>query len=141
VSKIIQKIMKSFTKTILITSFLVLIILSPFAVKAAACEGIGCVTAGMDVSANKAGLDTGNDAKEISGIIGRAINYMFGVLGIVFLTIVLVGGFQWMTAGGNEEKVGKAKKFIVNGINGMIVIFLAYALVFTIMAALGAATS
>ena len=58
----------------------------------------------------------------------------------VFLTVILIGGYMWLTAGGNEEKVKKAKEFIINGINGMIVIFLAYALAYIMIAALKLAT-
>jgi len=33
-----------------------------------------------------------------------------------------------MTAGGNDEKVGKAKKMMIQGVIGMIIILLAYAI-------------
>ena len=46
-----------------------------------------------------------------------------------------------MIAGGNEENVGQAKKWIMNGVNGMIVIFLAYALVYVVLLALKGATA
>ena len=46
-----------------------------------------------------------------------------------------------MTAGGNEEKVKQAKGFIINGVNGMIVIFLSYALVYLVITALRGAVT
>ncbi len=94
------------------------------------------VKVGLDITAKKAGVSTETD---LPAMLGRAINYFFGILGVVFLTVVLIGGYMWMTAGGNEEKVGKAKAWVINGINGMIVVFLAYVLVFTILSALKAA--
>lgn len=93
------------------------------------------VIEGLNKSANKAGMETPEDI-DLAGKIGRVINYLFGITGVIFLTVTLIGGYLWMTAGGSEEKVAKAKKLIMNGINGMIVIFLAYALVYVIMAAL-----
>jgi hypothetical protein len=102
--------------------------------------GVSYVRQGLTVSASQAGLSMTKEATDLPGMAGRAINYMFGIIGVIFLTIVLIGGYLWMSAGGNEEKITKAKKFVVNGINGMIVIFLAYALVYTILAALKAAT-
>ena len=76
---------------------------------------------------------------DLPTILGKAINYFFPIIGVIFLTVTLIGGYLWMTAGGNEEKVEKAKKFVMNGINGMIVIFLGYALVFVIVQALSGA--
>jgi len=107
-------------------------------VSAETASGVSAVNAGLQATAGKAGLVTAKT--DLPTIIGTAINYLFGVVGVIFLTITLVGGFLWMTAGGSEEKVGKAKAFIVNGINGMIVIFLAYALVYTMLFALKSAT-
>ena len=44
-------------------------------------------------------------------------------LGILATIIILVGGFKWMTAQGNEDQVAEAKKIIIAGIVGLIVIF------------------
>jgi len=90
---------------------------------------------GLNTTANAATLDTASK-RDLPTIIGQAVNYLFGALGVVFLTVTLVGGYIWMTAGGNEEKVKQAKGFIINGINGMIVIFLSYALVYLVITAL-----
>ncbi|MCL5795057.1 MAG: pilin, partial [Patescibacteria group bacterium] len=73
------------------------------------------IIAGLDQTATKAEIDTGNT--DLSTRLGSIINYFFGIMGVIFLVVVLVGGYSWMTAGGNEEKVGKAKKWIFNGIN------------------------
>jgi len=105
---------------------------------AALAAGVSSVTGGLDKTAGQAGLQTAQT--DLPTMIGTAINYLFGIIGVIFLTIALIGGYLWMTAGGNEEKIGKAKGFIINGINGMIVIFLAYALVYTILFALKSAT-
>lgn len=98
---------------------------------------------GLNKTANNAGIETSSDvtANTLANSIGVIINYLFGLLGVVFLTVVLVGGYVWLTAGGNEENIGKAKKWVINGINGMIVIFLAYALVYVILFALNQAVT
>lgn len=102
-----------------------------------AAEGAQLLQEGLDKTAQKGELDT--TKTDLPTIVGTIVNYLFGILGVILLTVVLIGGYLWMTAGGNEEKVAKAKGFIVNGINGMIVIFLAYALVYVIMVSLGRA--
>jgi hypothetical protein len=42
--------------------------------------------------------------------------------------ITIIAGYQWMTAGGNEEQVAKAKKNISNAVIGLIIILAAYAI-------------
>ncbi|MFA6410018.1 MAG: hypothetical protein WCW26_00370 [Candidatus Buchananbacteria bacterium] len=96
--------------------------------------GAAKVLEGLSKTATKAEITT--TETNLPKIAGRAINYFFGVLGVVFLTALLVGGYLWMTAGGNEEKVKKGQGWVVNGINGIIVVFLAYALAYTMLFAM-----
>jgi hypothetical protein len=65
---------------------------------------------------------------DLVGIIFKAIQYILAFLGVVAVIIILYAGFLWMTAGGNDEKVGKAKKMMIQGVIGMIIILLAYAI-------------
>jgi Zn-dependent protease with chaperone function len=51
-----------------------------------------------------------------------------GLLGLVAVVIILLGGFKWMTSGGEETKVGEAKKLIISGVIGLIIILSAYAI-------------
>jgi len=74
------------------------------------------------------GQQTGLGQKDIRETISRIINVALGLLGIVAVVIVLIGGFEWMTAGGNEEKVGEAKKRIMYGVIGIAIIMSAWAL-------------
>ena len=61
-------------------------------------------------------------------IIANLIKIGLSFLAIVFLAVVLYGGFTWMTAGGNEESVKKARQLITNGTIGVIIIISAYAI-------------
>ena len=56
------------------------------------------------------------------------INVILSILGVIALVIILYGGFTWMTASGNEEKVTKARQIITAGIIGMIIVIAAYAI-------------
>ncbi len=76
----------------------------------------------------KYGTATGLGTKDIRETIASIINVAMGLLGIVAVVIILLGGFKWMTAAGNEEKVGKAKQLLVAGIIGLIIILTAYAI-------------
>lgn len=76
--------------------------------------------AGADVGLNYVQTDLGNkDPREIAASI---VNILLGFLGILAVIIILIGGFKWMTAAGNEDQVGEAKKIIVAGIIGLVII-------------------
>lgn len=64
----------------------------------------------------------------IQETIARIINILLGFLGIIAVIIILAGGFKWMTAGGNEDKIGEARKMIVQGLIGLVVIFASWAI-------------
>ena len=51
------------------------------------------------------------------------------VLGIIAVCVILYGGFMWMTAAGNEDRVDKAKQMIIAGAIGLVIILAAYAIV------------
>jgi hypothetical protein len=65
---------------------------------------------------------------DLVGIIFRAIQYILAFLGVVAVVVILIGGFMWMTAGGNDEKVGKAKKILIQGLIGLVIVLLAFAI-------------
>jgi hypothetical protein len=57
------------------------------------------------------------------------IKYLMTFLGIIAVTVILIGGFRWMTAAGNEDKVGSAKKTIIAGAIGLVIVLAAFAIV------------
>ncbi|MFC1702904.1 pilin [Patescibacteria group bacterium] len=73
--------------------------------------------------------ETGLGTEDIRTTISRIINAFLGLLGLVAVMIILYAGFTWMTAGGNEEKIAKAKKLLINGFIGIVIIMTSYALV------------
>jgi type IV secretion system pilin len=74
------------------------------------------------------GTYTGLGTKDIREGVMNIVNVLLGFLGILAIIIILWGGFRWLTSGGNEEKVGEAKKIITAGIIGLVIIFTAYAI-------------
>ncbi|PJA10524.1 hypothetical protein COX68_00265 [Candidatus Falkowbacteria bacterium CG_4_10_14_0_2_um_filter_41_15] len=61
-------------------------------------------------------------AKDPREIVARIINTAMMFLGIIAVVIILLGGFKWMTAAGNEEKVSEAQKLMGAGVIGLVII-------------------
>ncbi|MCD4704718.1 Ig-like domain-containing protein, partial [bacterium] len=59
-------------------------------------------------------------------MIGNIIQIALGFLGLIALIIILYGGFIWMTSGGNEEKITKAKNILKAGVIGLVIILASY---------------
>ncbi|MBU0707010.1 hypothetical protein KKG41_01425 [Patescibacteria group bacterium] len=61
--------------------------------------------------------------------ITNIIQWALGFLALVAVVMIIYGGFTWLTAAGNEERVEQAKKVISAAIIGLIIILLAWAIV------------
>ena len=72
--------------------------------------------------------DTNPNAPTAYQIIGSIINIVLGFLGVVFLALVIFGGITWMTAGGNQEKVQKAKTLVTQAAIGLAIVLFAFLL-------------
>lgn len=62
-------------------------------------------------------------------IILSVANYLLSIAGLLTVLFIIIGGFRFMTAGGNEEAADKAKKTIINAIVGIVVVILSFAIV------------
>jgi hypothetical protein len=83
--------------------------------------------------------DNPEDAKP-QVLIGKIIKAVLGVVGSIALVMFIYGGFMWMTAAGNQERVTKGKEILIWATIGLIVIFTSYALVSFIFTGIGAVT-
>ena len=72
--------------------------------------------------------NTGLASADLEDTAVRIIKTILSLLGLIALVIILMGGFKWMTSGGNEEKVGEAKKLLGAGVVGIVIILAAYAI-------------
>lgn len=91
---------------------------------------------GLDISASVAGLKS-DTPPTLAQVMGMIINAGLGLVGVIYLILIIYAGFQWMTAGGNEETVTKAKKRLVHATIGLVIVFMAFVitnfLVFTVL--------
>ncbi|MBI4599882.1 hypothetical protein HY732_03080 [Candidatus Uhrbacteria bacterium] len=61
------------------------------------------------------------------------INVILGFLGLIAVVIVLFAGFQWMTAGGEEEKVKEAQQRLIQGAIGLVLIVAAWMIAYYVI--------
>ncbi len=78
----------------------------------------------LQKTASGAGIQNG----DLYVIVGNFINIFLGLLGIIFLVLALYAGYLWMTAGGEEDQIEKAKDLIKNAVIGVVIIMASYAL-------------
>jgi len=84
------------------------------------------------------GSDIGE--KKIGFVVGRIVQAVLGILGLVCLVIFIIAGFQWMTSGGNKEKIQSAQKSMSAAIIGLIIVIISWAAIDFIVKALEGVT-
>ncbi len=82
---------------------------------------------------------SGDKTNPLLGSVATTIVKIFlSVLGVIFLIMILIGGFNWMTAAGDSGKVEKAIGTIQRGVIGLIILVSAYAITAFVFKAIGA---
>ena len=69
------------------------------------------------------------DIRNFGDLLKRIINIFLYFAGGIAVLFLMVGGFQYVAARGNEEATEKAKKTITGAIIGIIIIVMAFAIV------------
>lgn len=70
----------------------------------------------------KAGGEAHLVQQNIGIIIANIIQTVLGMLGVVFVILIIYSGFLWMTAGGESEKIKMAQAHIRNAIIGVVIV-------------------
>lgn len=80
----------------------------------------------IDVTSTKATTtgDNGTSGDFIT-TLDTMLGYVIGLLYFIAVALALYGGFQILTAAGDEDKVKGGKTTLINAVIGLIVIFLA----------------
>ncbi|NCU44209.1 hypothetical protein EOM71_00835 [Candidatus Falkowbacteria bacterium] len=84
---------------------------------------------------NETAIAAGYDPTQNNALttVSSFITIVLGLVGVIFLALIIYGGFLWMTAAGNEKQVETAKSIISRAAIGLIIIVLAYAITFFII--------
>jgi heme O synthase-like polyprenyltransferase len=62
-------------------------------------------------------------------IIGRVIDILLVLAGVVAVVYIIIGGYQYVTSAGNAEQAGQAKNTVLYAIIGLVIIFAAFLIV------------
>jgi len=63
---------------------------------------------------------------ELIGLIENIAGWFQAIVLIIAIIMIIYAGFVWMTAAGDEEKLGKARKTLVWGLVGIGIALFAY---------------
>ncbi len=81
------------------------------------------------VTIENVGGSLGLGSADLKQTVLNIITFVLGLLGLIAVIMILYGGFIWLTAGGNEDKVDSAKKIISAAAVGLVVILISWAIV------------
>jgi len=81
------------------------------------------------VTIENVGGTLGLGSADLKQTIINVVSFVLGLLGLIAAIMIIYGGFVWLTAGGNEDKVDNAKKIISSAATGLVIILIAWAIV------------
>jgi hypothetical protein len=100
----------------MISALTVLVVLMPIISSALTLEGVG---------------DTiGVGSADLKSTVIKIIQWVLGLLGLIAVIMIMYGVFGALTSSGNEDKMAFAKKTIIAAVIGLVVVLLAWAIVF-----------
>jgi len=119
-----------------IISLIILTVLLLSAAGMAKADNLGDAWNKLGLTASSAGYAENSP----EAVIAYGIQIVLSFVGVVFLILMIYGGFLWMTARGVEEQVTKAKNIIIAAIIGLIIVIAAYAISYFVIKQLGVKT-
>lgn len=84
------------------------------------------ITASMLDVISGSNLASGGEGKALD-VTGKAIGVFLSFLGVVFLGLMIYGGYKWMMASGRDEEVKKSQEIIRAAIIGLVIVIASYA--------------
>jgi hypothetical protein len=90
-----------------------------------------CAGSNLEFTTNPGECDTANDeaTSRINQVIHTIVNLLSALVGVVAVIMIIVGGFRYITSGGNDTSVTSAKNTILYAIIGLVVVALAQLIV------------
>lgn len=76
-----------------------------------------------------------------NGVFKRVTNTILYIVGIIAVIMLIIGGIKYVISGGDAKKVTDAKNTILYAIIGLVICFLAFAIVNFVISALPSSTN
>lgn len=97
---------------------------------AVSCDGIqNCVDGGISSTDSSGTTGTVDAETKVTQLAQDVINIFSWVVGIISVIMVIVGGFQYITSGGDSGKVTTAKNTIMYALIGIVIVALSQIMV------------
>ncbi len=87
----------------------------------------------------KPAYNASGNAPDLTKAIVNVITVFLGVLGVVFVVLIIYAGFLWMNARGNPDDVKQAQELMRQAVVGLGIIIAAQIITFWVVARLGEA--
>jgi hypothetical protein len=135
-------------KNIILAAVLPLALAAPLAVPVATyavggCDGInGSINEGVNAAVSGSSGDCDTPASNgpdggLAGIAKKIVNLLSVIVGIVAVIMIIVGGFRYITSGGESSNVSGAKNTLIYAIVGLIIVALAQFIVHFVLDNIG----
>ncbi len=102
------------------------------------CQGANLSFAGGETDC---ATGEGNAAESVDNIITKVINILSIAVGVVCVIMIIIGGFRYVTSGGESGNVTSAKNTILYAIVGLVIVALAQIVVKFVIGTIQSETS
>jgi fumarate reductase subunit D len=85
--------------------------------------------------------DTNLDINSVYQKFVQIMNWIFSFAIVLAVILIMWGGISYMTAGGDDTKIGAAKKRVLYGLLGIAIVIAAWGLIYLVSRFLGASVT
>lgn len=74
--------------------------------------------------------EAGFSGLRVGDIVGTVIRASLSLLAIIFVVLIILAGFRWMTSQGNEKNIEEAQQTIKTALIGLIIVLAAWSITY-----------
>jgi hypothetical protein len=94
-------------------------------------QGALCQGSNFNLAADggNGACDEGAETSDFNDLLAKIVNIISAIVGVIAVIMIIVGGFKYITSGGDSNNVSGAKNTIIYAIIGLIIVALAQVIV------------
>ncbi len=92
----------------------------------------GELCGGADLTLKQGDCGGGNQ-KTLDGVVGAIVNILSVIVGIAAVIMIIIGGFRFITSGGDSGRITSARQTIVYALIGLVIAISAETIVLTLL--------